>query len=378
MTSPLWLKEAGVSHLLNFLLDKLDAADVQGRGLVRAIRLDAKSFPALYKATLEEERERLWAQVKNLVAWEWLDLKLDRPKQGQAEYECNPRVTIKKEEKLRQVTGRLERARSVGELWRDAVYSLPGLDVTLKENITRMRLDVPGRTASEVAQQLILLPTLVAEPLLLREVSARLFWGLSKVLDGRQQLVAAMLQAEECPFPEMPVQLQVFLPEGGFTGALLIENLATFEQATRAGASRYSNLALVYVAGFRGSARRLRSSNGASVYFASHGSMETKHVSKFLAWLRVGASLPCWFWGDLDYAGMRILAALRETFNEITAWEPGYAPMLARLLAGHGHDPNAGAKTGQQVINRTGCAYADLKLIPAIAQTGNFVDQEIT
>lgn len=377
MTSPLWLTEAGASHLLNYLLDKLDAADVQGRPLVRAIRLDAKSFPALYKATLEEERERLWGQVKQLVAWGWLELKLDKLKPGQAEYESNPRVTIKNEEKLRLVTGRLERARSAGELWREAVYGLPGLDTPLKEAISRMRLEVPGRTADAVAKQLALLPTMVSEPLLLREVSARLFWGLSKVLDGRQQLVATMLQAEECPFPEMPVQLQVFLPDGGFTGVLLIENLATFEQATRAGASRYENLALVFVAGFKGSARRLRSATGASVYFASHGSVDAKYVNKFLVWLRAGASMPCWFWGDLDYAGMRILAALRETFNDITAWEPGYAPMLELLLSEQGHPPESAFKSGQQAIATTGCSYADLKLIPAMVQTGDFVDQEI-
>lgn len=377
MTEPFWLKEPGVLQLLNFLVDKLDGADAQGKALVRAIKLDVKSFPALYKASLEEERERQWGHLKQMVAWGWLELKTDRQQRGQAAYECNPRLVIRDEASLRAMTGRPARIRSAMELWREAVFKLPGLEESVKETVSRMKLEVVGRTAGEVAHQLAQLPTLVDEPLLLREVSARLFWGLSKVLDGRQSLVAALLQVDECPFPEMPIQLQVFLPRNGFLGVLFIENLATFEQATRDGTGRYMGLALVYAAGFKGSAKRLRSATGASVYFAAHGTVEEQQTSRFLEWLRVGTRLPCWFWGDLDYAGMRILAALRGVFEDVPAWEPGYGPMLKRLQAGQGHDAESGAKTGQQPIGATGCVYADQQLIPALMATGRFVDQEV-
>ena len=378
MTEPLWLKDSGVSQLLNFMVDKLDGADAQGKPLARAIKLDAKSFPALFKASLEEERERQWAHLQQMVAWGWLELKTDRQRPGQAAYECNPRLVIRDEASLRAVTGRPARIRSAGELWREAIFRLPGLEESVKEAVSRMKLEVPGRTAEEVARQLVHLPALVDEPLLLREVSARLFWGLSKVLDGRQSLVAALLQVDECPFPEMPIQLQVFLPPNSFTGVLFIENLATFERATRDGTGRYADLALVYAAGFKGCARRLRSGTGASVYFASHGTVEERRTSWFLAWLRAGTKLPCWFWGDLDHSGMRILAALRGVFDDASAWVPGYGPMLARLKAGQGHAAESGAKMGQQPIAMTGCSYADQQLIPALAATSCFVDQEVS
>ncbi|WP_232256011.1 hypothetical protein [Caballeronia glathei] len=45
---------------------------------------------------------------------------------------------------------------------------------------------------------------------------------------------------------------------------------------------------------------------------------------------------------------MRILAAMRNTFFELTAWTPGYAPMLAVLEAGGGHPPEAADKQGQK------------------------------
>ncbi|MGC3965170.1 MAG: DUF2220 family protein [Rhodocyclaceae bacterium] len=363
--------------MLNFLVDRLDAADELGRPLARAIKLDAKSFPALYAADLEEERERYWALVKQMALLGWFELKTDRLKAGLAAYEATPRLANLDEGKLRALTGRTVRVRSAGELWRAAVMKLSGVDDDVKECVARMRLDVPGRSADEVAQQLALLPSLADEPLLLREVSARLFWGLSKVLDGRQQLVAGMLKADECPFPEMPIQLQVFLPRSGFNGVLFIENLATFEQATRDDSLRYGGLALVYAAGFKAGARRLRSTTGSSVYFAAHGAMEEKQTSKFLAWLRAGTVFPCWFWGDLDHSGMRILAALRRVFDGLAAWEPGYQPMLVRLLSGQGHAPESGLKAGQKAITATGCAYADVRLLPAITQTGCFVDQEV-
>lgn len=135
MTAPLWLSDPGVSHLLNFLVDKLDSADLQGKQLVRAIKLDVKSFPALYKASLEEERERQWIHLQQMVGWGWFELKTDRQQPGQAPYECNPRLFIKDEAALRQSTERLIRVRSSGELWRDAVYALPGLDDSVKEPV---------------------------------------------------------------------------------------------------------------------------------------------------------------------------------------------------------------------------------------------------
>ncbi|MDH6644365.1 hypothetical protein P3T32_004238 [Ralstonia sp. GP73] len=376
MTEPRWLRTPGVLQFLNHLVDKFDAAEAQGKALVRAIRLDAKSFPGLFNASLEEEREQQWTCLRQMEAWGWFELKLDRQPPGKAPYECNPRAVIRNENAIRQFTGRPERIRPYSELWREAVEAFMEGDDSLKETVGRMRIEIPGRTAEEVMRRLLLLPSFVEEPLLLREVSARLFWGLSKVLDGRQPLVAAILREEECPFPEVPVQLQVFLPTLGFSEVLFIENQATFEQATRDATGRYENLALVFASGFKGSAKRLRSAAGASVYFAAHGSLQETDTSKFLGWLRAGVRLPSWFWGDLDFAGMRILASLRAVFDGLEAWQSGYGPMLERLERGDGHSPLEARKGGQQPIDLTGCSLADTHLIPALKKRNKFVDQE--
>lgn len=205
MTEPFWLKVPGVLQFLNHLVDRLDVADAQGKPLVKSIRLDAKSFPALFKASFEEERERNWAYLQQMEAWGWFVLKTDRQLPGRAPYECNPRAVIRNEAAIRQVTERPERVRPYGEQWREAVEAYLEVDDSVKEAVARMKVEIPGRSAEDVVRRLSLLPSHVDEPLLLREVSARLFWGLSKVLDGRQQLVAAVLGQDECPFPEMPV-----------------------------------------------------------------------------------------------------------------------------------------------------------------------------
>lgn len=377
MSEPLWLKANGTLQLLNYIVDRLDAADAQGKSLVRTIKLDGRSFPALYKASLEEEKEHLWGFLQQMVSWRWFEVKLDHLQPGQAPYECNPRLSILNEAEVRRITGRPIRIRSSAELWREAVFAHLNADESIKETVSRLKIEIPGRSAEEIVRQLALLPSIANEPLLLREVSARLFWGQSKVLDGRQQLVAAVLQQDECPFPEMPVQLQVHLPQEDFSGVLFIENQATFEQATRDSSGRYHGLALVFASGFKGSAKRLRSPSGASVYFAAHGTLKEKQTAKFIGWLRAEVKLRSWFWGDLDYAGLRILAALRDVFDSLAAWQPGYEPMLERLRNNEGHAPDEAGKARQGVIDATGCHYADTQLLPSLKASGTFVDQEV-
>ena len=188
--------------------------------------------------------------------------------------------------------------------------------------------------------------------------------------------VAALLDVDECPFPESPIQLQVHLPPAGYRGVLFIENLMSFEQAVRPASAAFEGLALVYASGFKGSAQRLRSPGGCSLFYSSKGALGGDLRVAFEAWLFGKGTTPAFFWGDLDWAGMRILAAMRGSFAGLTAWEPGYALMLVALGEGRGHSPEAAEKQGQKAVAATGCGYADGQLVPALQTTGRFVDQE--
>lgn len=86
--------------------------------------------------------------------------------------------------------------------------------------------------------------------------------------------------------------------------------------------------------------------------------------------------VPVCFFGDLDHAGMQILASLREVFPQAGAWRPGYGQLARLLAAGAGHPPELAAKAQQTDPGRTGCAYADNELLPLLRSQGRFIDQE--
>jgi hypothetical protein len=200
---------------------------------------------------------------------------------------------------------------------------------------------------------------------------------MSKVLDKRQSMVATLLGLDECPFPESPVQLQVLLPPEPFCGVLFIENVASYDRAMRSNSSAFDGLSLVFASGFKGSAQRLRTSLGCSLFFSDRGGDTRGLRDNFKAWLFDKGTQPAYFWGDLDWAGMRILATMRVSFPDLTAWHSGYGPMLEALRGGHGHSPEAADKQGQKALTCTGCAFADSQLVPALRDTGRFMDQEL-
>lgn len=373
---PLWLESSEVLSLLNMLVDRLDYSAANGTR-TQSIALTERTWPALFKQPYESRKEALWEHIGQMCEWGWMEVKPAVAAKSRSGYDHMPRVSVRNEEALRKVTGRPERVKSSVERWREAVHAKLDASDEVRRLVGEFCIDIPGHDMTEVVQQLNLLAAMANRPLLLREVSAMLFWGLSKVLDKRQALVAAILGLEECPFPEAPVQLQVFLPETTYQGVLFIENLMSFEQALRSGSKVFEGLVLVYASGFKGSAQRLRSPAGRSLFYSSQGQLGGAPQREFEDWLGWGSALPAHFWGDLDYAGMRILAALRGTFPELGAWQPGYSPMLKALVAGQGHSPEAADKQGQKALNKTGCPYADAQLIPAIEQTGRYVDQEL-
>jgi hypothetical protein len=375
--SPLWLQTEPVLELLNLLVNRLDAAEQRGSSKAQSVALGDRTWPALYKAPMESMKEDLWEHVVAMAKWGWLQVKPEHAVKSPSGYASSPRVTVLDEDAIRRTVDRPERQRSSVERWREAVTS--GLDApeAVKRVVGDYCIDMPDHSMAEVVSQLNRLREFADQPMLLREVSSQLFWGMSKVLDKRQGLVAAVLGVDECPFPESPIQLQVYLPKAGYRGVLFIENQMSFEQALRSTSGAFDRLALVYASGFKGSAQRLRSSTGCSLFYAGRGALGGDLQVAFEAWLLGQGSTSVYFWGDLDHSGMRILAAMRSTFPDLMAWTPGYAPMLAALLAGGGHSPEAAEKQGQRLVISTGCEYADRELLPALTQSGRYLDQEL-
>lgn len=207
----------------------------------------------------------------------------------------------------------------------------------------------------------------------LRELSARHFRGHSKVLDAREELLR-LLGADEGRFLEAPIQLLVDLPRD-WTGeeVLFIENGVSFERMAGRRQPGWARAALLYAAGFRSGARRLRERTGSSLYW--RGRVSDTDAQCFENWLYAGVGKPSVsFYGDLDFAGMAILAQLRACFPACGAWRPGYEALLARLDSGHA--PDEAGKERQQDPDITGCPFADDVLLPALRNEKRCVDQE--
>ena len=269
----------------------------------------------------------------------------------------------------------------------DALRREPRVAAGAAGAIATMRLSsFEGFEAADLARRFGELATLaLTEPrLFIREASARVFNGLSKLLDDREELVAA-LTGEPCPWMEAPVPLMIALPEETVVSArqleaiVFVENLTTFERL-RIARAHFPATCFIYSAGWRACASRGITARGRTVYadreFLPHE--RAAFESALSGQPRPGGrSTPgLYFFGDLDFAGMGILAGLRATYGQLTAWQPGYAALLSDLDRGKAHSPEIADKGGQQDPASTGCAYADAVLLPALRRTGLAVDQE--
>lgn len=373
---PAWVESPDIRQLLDSLVDRLDAAEARGSSRTQSVALGKALWPAFFDKPFESDREALWEQARALARCGLLSISPDKATRSPSGYDMSARIGICDAAALRLAVNRPTRTRSAGERWREAVEAHLAVPAERKRAAAGYCVELTGHEPEDIVRQLNRLPELAESGMLLREVSSTLFWGMSKVLDDRQGLVAAVLGLDECPFGEAAVQLHVVLPTGGAQDVLFIENQMTFEKAARSDSGAYHRTALVFASGFKATAKRLRHPGGASLFYGRAGSLAAPDVAGFEEWLFGSRILPAFFWGDLDWSGMRILRTLRESFGDICAWRRGYAPMLEHLLAGGGHSPDAADKRGQTPLASTGCAYADAKLLPALAEHG-FVDQEL-
>lgn len=370
------LREPLVQRILMRVLDRLDAQPAIERTNPIRINLDPEMAPEIHGADSLASRAVAWASIDGVVAAEWASLDYRKHRKQGSREERGPYLdfqwSTELESLMRQNLGRQRKATSYALQWAAllAQAALP-LSEDAVAKLGGMPIEISGRAIEEVFSRFLSIRDLAQQSFLLREVSSRVFWGLSKVLDGRAGAVAALLNCDECPFPEQPIVLNVHVTTEP-KAFLFIENYVAFERLKNR--NDLSDMALVFSSGFRGAAARLRAVGGCSVYYSRQSAPEAMVIFEQI--LMSEADIPTFFWGDLDYSGMAILVSLRTTFPSAQAWQQGYHPMLARLVNGDGHSPIESGKERQRVIEATGCQYADNYLLPALKVHRKFLDQE--
>lgn len=385
MTPDVAMAEPISRRILSKALDRLDRASAQARTNAVRIALDAETAPEIFDAQTSGDRQLAWHVLETLQEHGLGTIAFGLAPRHGAAHERKPAfvISLEAEERIREAYGRPRPGIGYGRTWQDLVDS-SNLSEVAKLTIRRLPISISGRSAQDVFDRLLSMrgqhdPD---DGVLLREASAKAFWGLSKVLDSRQELVAALLDLDVCPYLEQPVHLNVYFA-GPYSGRLLfIENKTSFERAIRdvllcaPGPTVFDGFAIIYSSGYVGSSKNLRRSHSVRLFYSLDQISRPEHVDTFRADLFSAADLDTQFWGDLDFAGMAILRHLRETFPSATAWRPGYVPMVGHLVAGMGHTPEEARKDGQRVVESTGCSFADETLLPAIRSHGRFVDQE--
>jgi hypothetical protein len=370
---PEWLDdEPDVVAVLNAFLDKLDKIPISNRARMPSIRLNRKLTPRLYRHG--ESADLSWALLRGLEG-QIFELRLDRKRAPlDPEYVGASLRFIDGGESICRAWLSRPRQKRYQEEWALAVEAYADAFAHGGKSLRERSVKVSGKSAADVVSAFALISRYTCSNLTLRQLSARCFWGHSKVLDSREDLLRQLYP--DLQIAPRPVLVHVHLPEM-LDGVLFIENQDTYVQALSGRPEAVKGLVLVYGAGFRGSAERVRAHDGVSLHY--HGSGEGISLKSFEAWWFGSQSpaWPVWFWGDLDYSGMAILKALRLRFGDVQAWPAGYAPLVQLLHDGDGHSPDTADKAEQIDPGVTGCAYADQKLLPAIRQFGRFVDQEI-
>lgn len=371
---PPWLEdEPEILKLLHYFLDKLDKQPAESWKAPLSVSVERKRFPALFR--LGEAADREWALIKSLAENQGL-IEI-YPGRGRGPYDpeyakARIRFVFEAEARLRDWLGR-PRAASALQQWQTAVDERADC---FAGDVVRLRSRViarDGQSARSLVQGFVEIGRYQDAGLTLRQLSARCFAGDSKLLDAREELLRALYP--DIHIATRPLLVNVHLP-ARFEAVLFIENQDTYTRAVQGVPEAVAGHALVYCAGFRGGARRIREPGAVSLHFDMNGAPGEQH--RFEAWWfgSFEHRRPVYFWGDLDYAGMGILAALHQRFPGASAWEAGYAPMLQALREGGGHAPEAADKQAQLDPGATGCTYADAKLLPALRKYARFMDQE--
>lgn len=375
--APVWLSESGdIVGLLARFIDRLDKQPAADRQRPVAIPLNEKTLPALFRQG--PEADHLWDLIQSLQQdHAVIHITPHKRRDPFSPEYAQARLTLQDggEDTLRHW---LQRPKGLSPLqgWRKVVeknrHRFPGST----EKLSAYRIAIPGKEDEAVVAAFAHIGNYSQQALSLRQLSGRCFRGDSKFLDAREELIREL-------YPELtirvrPVIVSIFIPQfvGNIEGILFIENQDSYTSAITGNPAACKDLILVYAAGFKGSASRIRQADGVSLHYHSKADKQAQRQLEDWWFKLQNRDWPVWFWGDLDYAGMGILKVLKQRFAEIHAWPPGYKPMLKLLQAEKGHSPAMAGKQAQQDPGATGCEFADQVLLPAIRQAQAFIDQE--
>jgi hypothetical protein len=379
--APAYLQHADIRAMFHWLLDRLDnqAADLRTRTLSR--RVNAENFPALFGLARPDDEYVLWQLLQRCQSDGLLRIQADKKRRDPHRSPWEGMRIVFDLESAAHLRQWLDRPLISPETrrWRLALAARVH-DFCHSELLAQPLFAELGQPAEEIIARLAAIPVLLAErPLSTYQISARLFWGHSKLLKGKEQWLCELLGLPESAILARMLPVEVAFPSESPSGILMLENLDSYFSACNGNWPDCDRLIKLYTQGFRGAAARIRNPACARLHFADQGLPSPARLDAFrAAWFQGAAfAWPVYFCGDMDWSGLAIFRALQPVFPGIQPWRIGYEIMLQAARQGGGHAGAMAGKINQLPLDTSGDAWLDTHVLSFLKTHQRFVDQEV-
>jgi len=358
-----------IRSLCHVILNKLDVKSSTERTQKIQFPINEEFLPTLYDSEEYEESEILQDALVKLIKHGLFHIKETKK---DSLFSFNQKKNAKLifnydwENYLREFYNR----NIIKDKWFEITNSIK-LDGHIKEIVLNNKILIPGKEDKEIINKLVQLLSDNNDGKSIRHISAQYFWGLSKVLDNKTEII------DYCHLQTSPVILHIKSFSNNFKNILFIENLDTFNEVINSTNSLFHDYLIVYSSGFKASAKRLRTIKGSKLFFDEYCSLDTNSRGIFKNWLYEQSEIKfnVFFWGDLDNSGINIFLTIKKIFPELGIWRIGYEELIKAVENNDFHSPEESNKEGQLDILLTGSEYIDTKILP-ILKSKKFVDQE--
>lgn len=366
------LEDRSIAKVCNGLLDKLDKQGMSERSHHLITPINEKYFPELFYPSIVDEDVRLEMKLKELIFLGLFKIKQIKKKSYLPLSERGAKLIFNSEfeDKLRSFYNRKIQQNS----WLEAISKKDIANKSILTLLEKNPIKIKHKSDDEVLEQLLKwIETNKSKSA--RKESSRCFWGLSKIFDNQEAYKIYF------GLKDMPISLSIYMQTSeSIEEVIFIENQDTFYEACESSNKIFKNSVIIYASGYKASAKRIRQRSGSKMYLATSSQHTSESFKKFEAWFYKESSeeIPVYFWGDLDYAGIHILKALKVNFRHIDAWKKGYDIMVKEVKEDFGHTPEMAGKEKQLSITYQllECDYTNQLLIPNLTTKALFIDQE--
>lgn len=378
-TTPYWVTDnLFIRRLLNRFIDLCDRPS--------AVRFSEKVTPGKWHELFDfsdDNHELLWSLVEQTLFREYAVIEHIQYKRNTATQQKYDHAILRfnrQQEDLVRAWLKRPKVASYAAQWQAAIDQYP----LFKASSLAQKIQVDGFSAERIISSFHAAGELIdrfykrQHEISIRGLSARCFWGDSKFLDKRRNLIYDVFPNAVKVVRDRTIMMSAYAPESLET-AIFVENFDSFLTLVSAlkQTSKRHNTAVIYSAGYRGTANLIRELGQSQFLYINLVSPNA--VTEFQNWWYQVNTRPvvCYFWGDLDFEGLNILRTLRKNFPETTAWSSAYQAMLEFHKQGLGHLPHQANKQKQLEPSATGCVYTDQVLLPLLLESTRFIDQEV-